>query len=93
MANMTTMDRRRRADEPAPPPYIVEPAADHTHTFILLHGLGFNDEKFGRELFDTGKTSNSRLLSQHFPGARFVFPTARWRRSSALSTCDADAVV
>ncbi|ERS96954.1 hypothetical protein HMPREF1624_06281 [Sporothrix schenckii ATCC 58251] len=84
MEQSTTPDRRRRGDAPAPPAYIVESITAHTHSFILLHGLGSNGEKFGREMMDTGKNSDGRLLSTIFPGARFVFPTARWRRSSAF---------
>ncbi|RYP68257.1 hypothetical protein DL771_006759 [Monosporascus sp. 5C6A] len=64
--------------------YIVEPTATHTHTIILLHGLGSNGEKFGRELLETGTTSGGRTLPQLLPGTRFVFPTAKRRRSSAF---------
>ncbi|RYO87420.1 hypothetical protein DL764_008857 [Monosporascus ibericus] len=64
--------------------YIVEPTATHTHTIILLHGMSSNGEKFGRELLETGRTSGGRTLPQLLPGARFVFPTAKRRRSSAF---------
>jgi predicted esterase len=30
----------------------VGPTASHTHTFILLHGLDSNGEKFGHELLE-----------------------------------------
>ncbi|KAJ3531754.1 hypothetical protein NM208_g8739 [Fusarium decemcellulare] len=66
------------------PLYIVEPQGPHTHTFILLHGLGSNGEKFGAELLDTGLTSSGRKLTELFPGARFVFPTSKRRRSTAF---------
>ncbi|RYP14231.1 hypothetical protein DL765_006511 [Monosporascus sp. GIB2] len=64
--------------------YIVEPTAAHSHTIILLHGLGSNGEKFGRELLETGTTSGGRTLPQLLPGTRFIFPTAKRRRSSTF---------
>jgi predicted esterase len=68
------------------PIYIVEPQEPHTHThtFILFHGLGSNGEKFGTELLDTGVTSSGHKLIELFPGARFVFPTSKRRRSTAF---------
>ncbi|KAI0882321.1 acyl-protein thioesterase [Annulohypoxylon maeteangense] len=65
--------------------YIVEPTTAHTHTIILLHGLSSNGEKFGKELLETGITSANRSLAQLLPGTRFVFPTAKRRRSSAFN--------
>ncbi|KAI1496307.1 phospholipase/carboxylesterase [Biscogniauxia marginata] len=67
-----------------PTVYIVEPTTVHVYTIILLHGLGSNGEKFGKELLETGTTSSGRTLSQLLPSARFVFPTAKRRRSSAF---------
>ncbi|KAF2973013.1 hypothetical protein GQX73_g528 [Xylaria multiplex] len=64
--------------------YIVEPRSKHSHTIILLHGLSSNGEKFGREFLETGKTSAGRTLLDLLPGARFIFPTAKRRRSSAF---------
>ncbi|KAF9772070.1 hypothetical protein IL306_010252 [Fusarium sp. DS 682] len=71
----------RTAGEPL---YIVEPQSAHTHTFILLHGLGSNGEKFGAELLETGITSSGHSLTSLFPGARFVFPTSKRRRSTVF---------
>ncbi|EFX04479.1 phospholipase/carboxylesterase [Grosmannia clavigera kw1407] len=69
----------------APAPFVVEPVTmPHTHTLILLHGLGSNGEKFGRELLETGIASDGTTLAQILPHAKFVFPTSRWRRSSAF---------
>lgn len=65
--------------------YVVEPLAAHTHTAILLHGLGSNGEKFGREFLATAAISSGRTLPALLPGARFVFPTARRRRSTAFN--------
>ncbi|XXH00870.1 hypothetical protein Hte_007221 [Hypoxylon texense] len=63
--------------------FVVEPTSQHTHTFILLHGLGSNGEEFGRQLLETGICSDGRKLPEIFDGARFIFPTAKRRRSSA----------
>ena len=66
-------------------PYIVEPhSGHHTHTFILLHGLGSNGEKFGAELLESGVSSERKTLPSLLPSTRFVFPTARKRRSTAF---------
>ncbi|CAK7232794.1 hypothetical protein SCUCBS95973_008377 [Sporothrix curviconia] len=84
MDHNSTSGRRRKVDAPSPPPYVVEPTAEHTHSIVLLHGMGSNGEKFGQELLDTGKTADGRTLASNFPGARLIFPTSRWRRSSAF---------
>ncbi|OAQ60381.1 acyl-protein thioesterase [Pochonia chlamydosporia 170] len=69
---------------PGEPIFIVNPTAPHTYTLILLHGLGSNGEKFGAELLQTGVSSSGHKLTALFPGARFVFPTSKRRRSSAF---------
>ncbi|KAI8944529.1 phospholipase/carboxylesterase [Xylaria longipes] len=82
------MDPYRNSSKPLNPSneqlYIVEPAARHTHTIILLHGLSSNGEKFGKEFLETGRTKSGKTLPELLPGARFVFPTAKRRRSSAF---------
>lgn len=80
---MDTPTRQHRNVHPAS--YIVEPTQKHTCTFILLHGLGSTGERFGIELLDTGRSSKGRKLTEIFPGARFIFPTAKRRRSSAFN--------
>ncbi|EKJ75132.1 hypothetical protein FPSE_04690 [Fusarium pseudograminearum CS3096] len=65
-------------------PYIVEPTGPHTHSLILLHGLGSNGNKFGRGLIETGIASNGKPLPDLLPGVRFIFPTSKIRRSSAF---------
>ncbi len=55
------------------------------HSLILLHGLGSNGENFGKELLESGVTSDGSTLTQLLPGARFIFPTSRRRRSTAFS--------
>jgi predicted esterase len=69
---------------PQSPPFVIEPADRHTQSFILLHGVGSNGEKFGAELLETAITSNGQKLTNVFPGARFIFPTAKKRRSAAF---------
>ncbi|KAI9709072.1 MAG: hypothetical protein M1820_003518 [Bogoriella megaspora] len=66
-------------------PFIAEPTKLHTHTFILLHGLGSNGEKFGQELLNTAMTSGGARLQSLLPHAKFIFPSARKRRSSAFN--------
>ncbi|KAI6093316.1 acyl-protein thioesterase [Hypoxylon rubiginosum] len=63
--------------------FIVEPTSQHTHTFIFLHDLGSNGEEFSHQLLETGTCSDGRKLPEVFQGARFIFPTAKSRRSSA----------
>jgi predicted esterase len=64
--------------------YIVEPSSTHIYSVILLHGLGSNGTKFGTELLETGIRSDGVSLPQLLPGAPFIFPTAKRRRSSAF---------
>lgn len=70
--------------QPGSPIFIVEPSIAHTHTIILLHGLGSNGNKFGSELLDTGIVSSGHRLTELLPHVRFVFPTSKRRRSSAF---------
>ncbi|KAG9231138.1 Alpha/Beta hydrolase protein [Amylocarpus encephaloides] len=64
--------------------FVVQPTSAHTHTIILLHGLGSNGEKFGTELLQSGVSYAGRKLTEIYPAAKFVFPTAKKRRSSAF---------
>ncbi|KAJ6784643.1 hypothetical protein PWT90_04499 [Aphanocladium album] len=70
--------------QPASQLFVVEPTAAHTHTIILLHGLGSTGEKFGSELLDTGISSSGHKLTELLPYVRFVFPTSKRRRSKAF---------
>lgn len=67
-----------------PEPFVVAPKGDQIQSFILLHGLGSNGEKFGTGLLQTGCTSQGQKLQDVFPDAKFIFPTAKKRRSSAF---------
>ncbi|KAM3446247.1 hypothetical protein MY3296_009846 [Beauveria thailandica] len=69
---------------PGSPLFVVPPTAAHTHTILLLHGLGSTGERFGRELLDTAMTSSGKSLTDLLPHARFVFPTSKRRRSTAF---------
>jgi predicted esterase len=64
--------------------YVVEPSGRHTHTFILLHGLGSNGEKFGMHFLNTATNKQGVKLVDMLPFVRFIFPTAKRRRSSAF---------
>ncbi|KAI1469542.1 acyl-protein thioesterase [Daldinia caldariorum] len=59
--------------------FTIEPASNHTHSFVLLHELGSNGREFGEELIETSLTSAGKKLTEIFPGARFIFPTAGYR--------------
>ncbi|KAI1931748.1 hypothetical protein LOZ58_002742 [Ophidiomyces ophidiicola] len=76
-------------DIPIPPPnnrgfldpFIIPPRRNHTHTMILLHGRGGDGRDFGVELITT-KLLSGDTLPQRFPTTKFIFPTAKLRRSS-----------
>lgn len=83
MAPETTSSRR--LNQTPPPPSIIGPSsAEHKQSIILLHGLGNNGEAFGQELLANGRCSRGQTLAEAFPSSKFIFPTPRWRRSSAL---------
>jgi predicted esterase len=75
----------KRSKMPLTEPFVVEAKEVHTHSFILLHGLGSNGERFGGEFLSTAITSDGSMLQSLLPHARFIFPTAQRRRSSAFS--------
>lgn len=68
------------SNRPYPVPLTIPPLREeeHTHTWIVLHGRGSNAERFGREFL------SSANLQQRLPTVKFVFPTARKRRSTVL---------
>ncbi|KAJ6183686.1 hypothetical protein N7519_004987 [Penicillium mononematosum] len=64
---------------PHPTPLVIPPlSVEHTHTIISLHGRGSNAERFGHELLASAN------LQARLPTVKFVFPTARKRRSTVL---------
>ena len=76
-------DKARSAGKGYPQPLIIPPSTEHTHSVILLHGRGSNATRFGLALLDS-KTSSDKSLQQLFPSVKFIFPTAKKRRSTAL---------
>ena len=74
----------RSSSKGRPDPLIILPTTAHTHTFILLHGLGSNGEKFGQEFVDSATSPDDTRMTELFPGMKFVFPAAKKRRSTAF---------
>jgi predicted esterase len=69
-----------RTNRAYPEPTIVAPTQEHKQTFILLHGRGSTGSKFGPDLL-AASVSDSQTLSEAFPHAKFIFPTATRRRA------------
>ncbi|XEU95135.1 hypothetical protein FSHL1_000419 [Fusarium sambucinum] len=65
-----------------PPPIIIPPLSSHTLTIIVLHGRGFNAEKFHSPLLTSPSSSPSTSFQESLPHARFVFPTAPLARAT-----------
>lgn len=63
-----------------PQPLVVPPlkSDEHSHTIILLHGRGSNSERFGHTFIE------STGIAKYLPTTKFVFPTAKKRRSTVL---------
>jgi predicted esterase len=68
-----------------PDPLVIPPTGIHTHSLILLHGRGSNAERFGLELLKAQSSDNNKTLAEHFPGLKFVFPTAKKRRAAMFN--------
>ena len=69
------------SSKPYPTPLTIPPLNNnnqHTHTIILLHGRGSNSERLGHVLLEI------TALAQRLSTVKFVFPTARKRRSTVL---------
>ncbi|KAF5024809.1 hypothetical protein F66182_3125 [Fusarium sp. NRRL 66182] len=65
-----------------PPPLIFPPLSSHKLTIIILHGRGFNAQKFHSPLLSSPSSERSNSFQQALPHARFVFPTAPLARAS-----------
>ncbi|KAJ6593251.1 Alpha/Beta hydrolase protein [Mycena capillaripes] len=68
-----------------PEPLVVSPTGIHTHSIILLHGRGSNAERFGLELLKAETSDSGQTLAAHFPGFKFIFPTAKKRRAAIFN--------
>lgn len=66
------------------PPLITTPplSAPHKLTIIVLHGRGFNAEKFHSRLLTSISSNSSISFQESLPHARFVFPTAPLARAT-----------
>lgn len=82
-ANTSTMSKTKLKQTIWPEPLVVLPTAAHTHSIVLLHGRGSNGERFGLELL-ASKASDNKTLVESFPSVKFIFPTAKKRRSTVL---------
>ncbi|KAH0538837.1 hypothetical protein FGG08_004613 [Glutinoglossum americanum] len=58
-------------------PWVLHPTAQHTHTFIILHGRGDGGETFGRGFLEYSTTASGLTLPEIFQGMKFICPTAR----------------
>ncbi|RGP75634.1 hypothetical protein FLONG3_5611 [Fusarium longipes] len=66
-----------------PPPIIIPPLSTPQElTIIVLHGRGFNAEKFHSPLLGSLTNSSSKSFRQSLDHARFVFPTAPLARAT-----------
>lgn len=67
----------------------IAPYGDHLQTFIILHGRGSTAQKFADPLLtqqvapqgSCTTTQARETFQEHFPHAKFVFPTAPLRRA------------
>ncbi|XP_024533898.1 acyl-protein thioesterase 1 [Selaginella moellendorffii] len=62
-----------------PAPHIQEPASEHTHTVILLHGNGSDGPQFWRAI----RRMRPSLFAK-FPSFRWVFPSSGLLWSSSM---------
>ncbi|MCJ1255894.1 hypothetical protein MMC24_003712 [Lignoscripta atroalba] len=76
----TSLSSNYRKSSDYPKPLIVPPAGEHRQTIILLHGRGSSAAKFGPQILAT-EIPDLGTLSDAFPHAKFVFPTASRRRA------------
>src|SRR5271154_6050362 len=81
MADIPASGKSRHQDG-YPEPFVVPPLSlPHTQIFILPHGRGSNGRDFGTALLRC-PIPVYESLQKAFPHARFVFPTASFRRAT-----------
>ncbi|KAF4990144.1 hypothetical protein FGRMN_8672 [Fusarium graminum] len=66
------------------PPLLTIPpiSLPHKLTIVILHGRGFNAEKFHSPLLESPSLDPIKSFHQSLPHARFVFPTAPLARAA-----------
>ncbi|KAM0341880.1 hypothetical protein ACHAPU_009816 [Fusarium lateritium] len=66
------------------PPLLTIPplSLPHKLTIVVLHGRGFNAEKFHSPLLESPSHNSTKSFHQSLPHARFVFPTAPLARAT-----------
>ncbi|KAJ4315738.1 hypothetical protein N0V84_008211 [Fusarium piperis] len=65
-----------------PPPIIIPPISSHRLTIIILHGRGFNAQKFHGPLLSSVSAAPSTTLRESLSHARLIFPTASLARAT-----------
>ncbi|KAM6532956.1 hypothetical protein FALCPG4_005993 [Fusarium falciforme] len=65
-----------------PSPIVLQPLSSHNLTIIILHGRGFNAQKFHGPLLSSISTAPSTTLRDSLSHARLVFPTAPLARAT-----------
>lgn len=65
-----------------PPPIVLRPLSSHTLTIIILHGRGFNAQKFHGPLLSSISTAPSTTLRESLSHACLIFPTAPLARAT-----------
>lgn len=86
MGDPACINRHNKANEREkgyPEPLVILPLTTHTFSIILLHGRGSNGPHFGLE-FLKSRTSSGQTPQELFPSVKFIFPTAKKRRSKIL---------
>ncbi|KAJ6497462.1 Alpha/Beta hydrolase protein [Mycena sanguinolenta] len=83
--DVAPMSRNKMRQSIWPEPLVVQPRGAHTHTIIMLHGRGSNAERFGLELLKAQTSESNKTLAEHFPGLKFIFPTAKKRRAAMFN--------
>ncbi|KIL93357.1 hypothetical protein FAVG1_03337 [Fusarium avenaceum] len=82
-ADDTSLHSSRLKPGEFPPLLTIPPLSlPHKLTIIILHGRGFNAEKFHSPLLTSASPGLGKTFRQWLPHARFVFPTAPLARAT-----------
>ncbi|KAM0562895.1 hypothetical protein ACHAPJ_001735 [Fusarium lateritium] len=82
MSNDSAPSSSRLQPGEFPSPIFIPPLSSHKLTIVILHGRGFNAQKFHSPLLSSPSTEPSKSFRQALPHARFVFPTAPLARAT-----------